>query len=61
MKDKIEIDGQEYVLASSVKGVRESVANNKYVIVRTYSAGVFAGEDVVEYGSGSGDGSGSGY
>jgi len=43
MKNEIEIDGKTYVLKSSVKGKRESVANNKYVIARTYSAGVFAG------------------
>ena len=42
--DKIEINGKEYVLASSVKaGKRESVANKKFVMCRTYSAGVFAG------------------
>lgn len=42
--DSIEINGKEYVLASSVKAQkRESIATKKYVIVRTYSAGVFAG------------------
>jgi len=43
MKENIEIDGKEYVLKSSLKTTRESVANKKYVIARTYSAGVFAG------------------
>jgi len=43
MENEIEINGQKYVLASTVKGKRESVANKKYVMVRTYSAGVFAG------------------
>ena len=43
MENKIEVNGQEYVLASTVKGARESIANKKYVIVRTHSAGVFAG------------------
>lgn len=42
--DEIEFNGKKYVLASSVKRVPAvSVANKKYVIVRTYTAGVFAG------------------
>ena len=40
--NEMEINGLQYVLKSSVKK-RESVAKKKYVIVRTYSAGVFAG------------------
>lgn len=43
MEKEIEIDGQKYVLASSVKAKREDVSKDKYVMVRTYSAGVFAG------------------
>lgn len=43
MENEIEINGEKYVLANSVKGERESVANKKYVMVRTYSAGVFVG------------------
>ena len=43
MENEIEINGEKYVLKSTVKGERESVANKKYVMVRTYSAGVFAG------------------
>ena len=42
-KDSITVDGVEYVKKGSVKGARVSVQNKKYVIVRTYSAGVFAG------------------
>jgi len=41
--DEIEINGEPYVKKSSVKGERTSIANKKFVIVRTYSAGVFAG------------------
>ena len=36
----VEIDGVEYVRKDSVKAV---VGQSKYVIARTYSAGVFAG------------------
>ena len=45
MKDEIEIDGKKYVLASSVKNTMpaKTLKGKKYVIVRTYSAGVFAG------------------
>ena len=43
MEKKIEINGEKYILASSVQEKRESVTNKKYVVVRTYSAGVFAG------------------
>jgi len=41
----IELNGKKYVLASSIRATkqRESLAAKKYVIVRTYSAGVFAG------------------
>ena len=44
MKDKIIIDGAEYVLAPSVKNPKAKDLKGKpYSIVRTYSAGVFAG------------------
>jgi hypothetical protein len=44
MEDKITVNGKEYVLASTVKNSpRLSLGNKKYVMVRTYSAGVFAG------------------
>ena len=45
MKKEIEIDGEKYVLASSAKSFEPAkrLKNKKYVIVRTYSAGVFAG------------------
>jgi len=45
MKNEIEIDGEKYVLASSVKASVPAILlkGKKYVIVRTYSAGVFAG------------------
>jgi len=45
MKNEIEINGEKYVLASSVKALEpaKSMKGKKYVIVRTYSAGVFAG------------------
>jgi len=45
MKKEIEIDGEKYVLASSVKSFEPAkrLKNKKYVIARTYSAGVFAG------------------
>ena len=45
VKNEIEIDGEKYVLASSVKNTvpAMSMKGKKYVIVRTYSAGVFAG------------------
>jgi len=40
----ITIDGVEYVPASAIKGqTAKSLKGMKYVIVRTYSAGVFAG------------------
>lgn len=43
--DKITINGEEYILASSIKNSERAVNTEgmKYVIVRTYSAGVFAG------------------
>jgi len=41
--DEIKINGKDYVLKGTTQGKRESVANNKYLVVRTYSAGVFAG------------------
>ena len=43
--DKITVNGQEYVLASSITSSERAVNTEglKYVIVRTYSAGVFAG------------------
>jgi hypothetical protein len=39
----IMIDGTEYMPKSSQKQKAESLEGMKYVIVRTYSAGVFAG------------------
>src|SRR3990167_7049267 len=41
----ITIDGVEYVPASSIKSAQkaDSLKGMKYVIIRTYSAGVFAG------------------
>ena len=42
--DEIEINGRKYVPESDVKtSKRESITQRKYVIVRTYSAGAFAG------------------
>lgn len=44
MEEKITVNGKEYVLATSVKNSpRQSIGNKKYVMCRTYSAGVFAG------------------
>ncbi len=44
MKEEIELNGKKYMLESSIKNKkRESLANKKYVIARTESAGVFAG------------------
>ena len=44
MEEKITVNGKEYVLASTIKNShRVSLGNKKYVMVRTYSAGVFAG------------------
>jgi len=45
MKDEITVDGEKYVLASSVKSFEpaKQLKGKKYVIARTYSAGVFAG------------------
>jgi len=42
-KETIEINGVKYVKASSVKIPAPTVKGMKYCIVRTYSAGVFAG------------------
>ena len=42
-ENEIEINGKKYVLASSVKGKRESIENDKYTMVRSKYAGVFAG------------------
>ena len=44
-KNEIEVDGEKYVLASSVKSFEpaKQLKGKKYVIARTYSAGVFAG------------------
>lgn len=41
-EDEIVVNGTKYVPASTVRK-RESVAKEKYVIVRTMGAGVFAG------------------
>ena len=43
MLEKITIDGVEYVPASSVKAKTISLDGNPYCIIRTYSAGCFAG------------------
>lgn len=44
-KNEIVIDGKEYVLKSSIKETKLATPKKglKYCIVRTYSAGVFAG------------------
>ena len=44
-KNEIVIDGKEYVLKSSIRNEVEAKpkGNMKYAIIRTYSAGVFAG------------------
>ena len=44
-KNEIVIDGKEYVLKSSIKETKMATSKKglKYCIVRTYSAGVFAG------------------
>lgn len=41
--EELEINGKKYVLASKANKKLETVEKNKYVICRTYSAGVFAG------------------
>lgn len=41
--ESIIIDGQEYVKKESLNQPAETLDGLKYVIVRTYSAGVFAG------------------
>jgi hypothetical protein len=43
MKQEIELNGEEYVLKSAIQTKRTNISKNKYVICRTYSAGVFAG------------------
>jgi len=43
MENEIDINGTKYLLASSKNNKRASVANKKFVMARTYSAGVFAG------------------
>ena len=45
MEKEIEINGEKYVLASSVKTLEpaQKLKGLEYKIVRTYSAGVFAG------------------
>jgi hypothetical protein len=45
-KNEIVIDGKEYVLKSSIKNLEKKPVSRKgliYAIVRSYSAGVFAG------------------
>jgi hypothetical protein len=44
-KNEIVIDGKTYVLKSSIKNLEKAKPkkNMPYVIIRTYSAGVFAG------------------
>jgi len=45
MENEIEINGKKYVLKDSIKAVAgaKTLKGKKYVIARTYSAGVFAG------------------
>ena len=44
MENKIEVNGKEYVLKSTVRThAKPNVKGMTYCIVRTYSAGVFAG------------------
>ena len=45
MNNEIEVNGKKYVLASSIKSFEpaKTLKGKKYVIARTYSAGVFAG------------------
>jgi len=43
MKDKIEINGVEYIRADAVKTQAQSVDGMEYCVVRTYSAGVHIG------------------
>lgn len=46
MENEIEINGKKYVLKSSIKTAQSKPKNKtgmEYCIVRTYSAGVFAG------------------
>lgn len=43
MTDKITINGVDYVPASSVKTKTPSLKGKPYCIIRTYSAGCFAG------------------
>jgi 5-formaminoimidazole-4-carboxamide-1-beta-D-ribofuranosyl 5'-monophosphate synthetase len=44
-KDQIEIDGIKYTKTDSIKDLKlaQSVKGMKYVLIRTYSAGVFVG------------------
>lgn len=42
-ESEVTINGQEYILKSSVNNLPVLKDGMKYVIVRTYSAGVFAG------------------
>jgi len=45
LNNEIEVNGKKYVLASSIKSFEpaKTLKGKKYVIARTYSAGVFAG------------------
>jgi hypothetical protein len=45
MENEIEVNGKKYVLKDSIKTIKtaKSMKGLKYCIVRTYSAGVFAG------------------
>jgi len=45
LNNEIEVNGKKYVLASSIKSFKpaKTLKGKKYVIARTYSAGVFAG------------------
>lgn len=53
MENEIEINGKQYVLKSSIKAQPIPATKKKgmeYAIVRTYSAGVFAGYIISEKG-----------
>lgn len=44
MEEKVILNGKTYVLASTVKGSKPTIKKGlTYCIIRTYSAGVFAG------------------
>jgi len=43
MEEEITVNGEKYIKASSIQQQAEPMEEMPYVIVRTYSAGVFAG------------------